>query len=63
MEDTSPKTNSNKTSSAQIDETQPEDLEERWMRVKCLGCDYLYEGSKPIHVCPRCGNDDPDKFD
>ena len=41
----------------------PEDLEDRWLRWKCLNCQFVYEGTKPLHVCPKCGNSDPDKFD
>lgn len=48
---------------AQVDDEYPEDLDERWNRWKCLNCGYLYEGSKPLNKCPKCGNEDPDKFD
>ena len=41
----------------------PEDLDERWLRWKCLKCNFVYEGQKPINVCPKCGNSDPDLFD
>jgi rubrerythrin len=41
----------------------PEDLDDRWLRWKCLKCGFVYEGQKPINVCPKCGNDDPDLFD
>ena len=41
----------------------PEDLDERWLRWKCLKCGFVYEGVKPINVCPKCGNEDPDLFD
>ena len=41
----------------------PEDLEDRWLRWKCLNCNFVYEGTKPLHSCPKCGNADPDKFD
>jgi rubrerythrin len=41
----------------------PEDLDSRWLRWKCLVCGYLYEGVNRIKVCPKCGNEDPDKFD
>jgi rubrerythrin len=41
----------------------PEDLESRWLRWKCLNCGFVYEGREPISVCPKCGNSDPDKFD
>lgn len=39
-----------------------EDLDNRWLRWKCLKCSYLYEGSKELRKCPRCGNEDPDYF-
>ena len=41
----------------------PEDLDSRWLRWKCLVCGYVYEGVVRIKVCPKCGNQDPDKFD
>ncbi|HRI06029.1 MAG TPA: hypothetical protein PLV59_03760 [Candidatus Dojkabacteria bacterium] len=41
---------------------QPEDLDMMWTRWKCLVCNYTYEGAKPLKKCPRCGNEDPDKF-
>ena len=41
----------------------PEDLDSRWLRWKCLVCGYVYEGVQKIKVCPKCGNQDPDKFD
>ncbi len=44
-------------------EVPPEDLDSRWLRWKCLVCGYLYEGVTPLSVCPKCGNDDPDKFE
>ncbi len=40
----------------------PEDLGDRWLRWKCLKCGFVYEGQKPVNVCPRCGNNDPDLF-
>lgn len=45
------------------DKIHPDDLDVQWSRWKCLSCEYLYEGNKPLEKCPRCGNDDPDKFD
>jgi rubrerythrin len=45
------------------EQVTPEDLDTRWLRWKCLACGYLYEGVNPIKVCPKCGNEDPDKFD
>jgi rubrerythrin len=45
------------------DTLNPEDLNERWLRWKCLKCGFVYEGSKPINICPKCGNNDPDLFD
>jgi rubrerythrin len=41
----------------------PEDLDSRWLRWKCLECGYLYEGVVRLKVCPKCGNQDPDKFE
>jgi rubrerythrin len=41
----------------------PEDLGDRWLRWKCLKCGFVYEGQKPLNVCPKCGNNDPDLFD
>lgn len=41
----------------------PEDLDSQWLRWKCLVCGYVYEGTVPLNVCPKCGNEDPDKFD
>ncbi|MDX9739043.1 MAG: hypothetical protein RBT33_01620 [Candidatus Dojkabacteria bacterium] len=44
-------------------DSNPEDLDSRWLRWKCLNCGYLYEGAKELKVCPRCGNDNPDMFE
>lgn len=41
----------------------PEDLDIKWLRWKCLACGYVYEGSVVLKICPKCGNDNPDKFD
>ncbi len=41
----------------------PEDLDSRWLRWKCLVCGYVYEGATRLKVCPKCGNEDPDKFE
>ena len=41
----------------------PEDLDSRWLRWKCLVCGYNYEGAVGMKVCPKCGNQDPDKFE
>lgn len=41
----------------------PEDLDNRWLRWKCLVCGYVYEGVTSLSECPKCGNSDPDKFD
>jgi len=41
---------------------QPEDLDSRWTRWKCLQCGYLYEGVKELKKCPKCGNENPDQF-
>lgn len=40
----------------------PEDLDSMWTRWKCGVCNYTYEGRTPLKKCPRCGNEDPDKF-
>lgn len=45
------------------DKMQPEDLDDRWTSWKCLQCGYVYEGQQSVSKCPRCGNEDPDKFD
>lgn len=45
------------------DKVHPEDLDMRWNSWKCMNCDYFYEGHSPLMKCPRCGNEDPDKFD
>lgn len=42
---------------------EPEDLEERWSRWKCLICGFVYEGRQALQKCPKCGNEDPDKFE
>jgi rubrerythrin len=39
-----------------------EDLDSMWLRWKCMMCGYLYEGAVPLKVCPKCGNNNPDKF-
>jgi rubrerythrin len=40
-----------------------EDLDMRWIRWKCLVCGYVYEGVNQLKVCPKCGNEDVDKFE
>ncbi len=52
----------NTGSQYEVNSLQPEDLDVMWARWKCLVCNYTYEGVKPIKKCPRCGNEDPDKF-
>lgn len=44
------------------DRVEPEDLDSRWTRWKCLVCGFVYEGRQALHKCPKCGNEDPDKF-
>ncbi len=39
-----------------------EDLEINWRRWKCLICGYLYEGTDIQMRCPKCGNEDKEKF-
>lgn len=46
-----------------VSNVAPEDLDSRWLRWKCLVCGYLYEGVSGLKVCPKCGNEDPDKFE
>ncbi len=46
-----------------VNSVAPEDLDSRWLRWKCLVCGYLYEGVTRLKVCPKCGNQDPDKFE
>jgi rubrerythrin len=41
----------------------PEDLDTKWLRWKCLKCGYLYEGVKELKKCPKCGNENPDYFE
>ena len=41
----------------------PEDLDMIWVRWKCLVCGYVYEGASALQVCPKCGNEDVDKFE
>ncbi len=43
--------------------SNPEDLDSRWLRWKCLNCGYVYEGIKELKKCPRCGNENPDLFE
>jgi len=45
-----------------VNNVAPEDLDSRWLRWKCLVCGYVYEGVQRIKECPKCGNNDPDKF-
>ena len=40
----------------------PEDLDSMWLRWKCLNCGYVYEGTTELKKCPKCGNENPDKF-
>jgi len=46
----------------EVDGAAPEDLDMMWNRWKCLVCGYVYEGTKFLKKCPKCGNEDPDKF-
>ena len=66
MEDTS-KSNTTKQedTNTQIlpEPINPEDLDSRWLRWKCLNCGYLYEGMQELRKCPRCGNENPDLFE
>jgi len=38
------------------------DFEINWKRWKCLVCSYLFEGIDIQKKCPKCGNEDPEKF-
>ena len=40
----------------------PEDLDSMWLRWKCQNCGYVYEGVVELKKCPKCGNENPDKF-
>ncbi|MCC7289897.1 hypothetical protein IT417_01435 [bacterium] len=40
----------------------PEDLDIRWTRRMCTVCNYTYEGKDTLVKCPKCGNEDLDKF-
>ena len=42
---------------------QREDLDVVWSRLRCMGCCYVHEGMVRMKECPRCGNNNPDKFD
>lgn len=55
--------NTQKGSEYEKSTLNPDDLDQRWLRWKCLKCGFVYEGQKPKNVCPKCGNDDPDLFD
>ena len=41
----------------------PNDLAAAWRRTKCMNCGYLHEGTEVLKKCPKCGNEDPDKFE
>jgi rubrerythrin len=46
-----------------VNDVAPEDLDSRWLRWKCLVCSYVYEGVMRLKECPKCGNNDPDRFE
>ena len=46
-----------------VNDIPPEDLDSRWLRWKCLVCGYVYEGAMRLKECPKCGYQDPDKFE
>jgi rubrerythrin len=52
-----PNPNANLTS-----KLHPEGLGASWRRTKCMVCGYVHEGQKVLKKCPKCGNEDPDKF-
>ncbi|MCK9368379.1 hypothetical protein M0R04_00135 [Candidatus Dojkabacteria bacterium] len=39
------------------------ELDAKWIRWRCLVCNYTYEGALPLKKCPRCSNENPDKFE
>lgn len=39
------------------------DYSTNWQRWKCLVCGFLYEGPVIQLKCPKCQNEDPDKFE
>lgn len=45
------------------DNSQPDDLQVTWVRTRCMVCGFVYEGKEPLVKCPKCGNEDPDKFE
>lgn len=56
---------SNSTVMDEIVQTDPnqDDLQTTWIRLKCTVCGFMYEGKEQLEKCPKCGNDDPDKFE
>ena len=40
-----------------------DDLAINWKRWKCLVCGFLFEGTDIKKKCPKCGNEDPEKFE
>ncbi len=57
-----PAINGESGSQYENDALAPEDLDSRWTRWQCGVCNYTYEGSKPLKKCPKCGNEDEEKF-
>ncbi len=43
-------------------EIKKESIDVLWVRWKCLNCGYTYEGFNKALKCPKCFNEDPDKF-
>jgi len=38
------------------------DYSDEWRRWHCLNCELVLETNNTITQCPRCGNDDPNRF-
>lgn len=61
-EEINPNTDPNMPEEYIVNKDNPEDLDIKWTRWKCLKCGYVYEGVKELKKCPKCGNEDPDFF-
>ncbi len=53
----------NLSSSLLTEKTFDETIEDQMNEWKCLVCNFVYEGVVVKSECPKCGNNDPDKFD
>jgi cytidylate kinase len=38
------------------------DFHNEWRRWKCMNCQLVLETNKTVTQCPRCGNNNPDRF-